>query len=140
LNGKIFLDTNVFIDYFRVGIHADWAAGKVEGTVRFLSSVVLMELRLGADTPRRRRAIDRLQAAFPERRVIAPAASLYDRAGTLFRRIHKDGKGLTDRLGAVNDILIALSAWRIGALVVTSNVDDFARIGKHLAGFRWTAP
>ncbi len=140
LKGKIVLDTNVFIDYLRAGLHEDWVAGQVEGTVRFLSSVVLMELRLGADTVRRRRVVDRLKAAFPAGRVVAPGADLYDRAGVLFRRLHADGKGLVDRLGHVNDLLIALSAWQIGATVITSNVDDFRAIARHLSGLRWTTP
>src|SRR5438270_806219 len=51
LKGKVLLDTNVFIDYLRAGLHTDWVAGQVDGTVRFLSAVVLMELRLGATSP-----------------------------------------------------------------------------------------
>jgi len=35
-------------------------------------------------------------------------------------------------LGVVNDLLIALTAWRIGAAVVTANLREFSRIGKHL--------
>jgi predicted nucleic acid-binding protein len=31
-------------------------------------------------------------------------------------------------------LLIALTAWRIGATVVTANSDDFSRIAKHLPG------
>jgi predicted nucleic acid-binding protein len=70
--GKVVLDTNVFIDYLRQDLHADWVFGRAGSTVRFLSSVVLMELRLDADTPRRGRAIDRIKAAFPRSRLIAP--------------------------------------------------------------------
>ena len=58
--GKVLLDTNVFIDYLRAGLHTDWVFGRVGNTVRFLSAIVLMELRLGADTPRRKRAVDRI--------------------------------------------------------------------------------
>ena len=54
MSGKVLLDTNVFVDYLRVGLHADWVFGRVGDTIRFLSSVVLMELRLGADTLRRK--------------------------------------------------------------------------------------
>ena len=140
MRGKVILDTNVFIDYLRAGLHADWVSGQVDGMVRYLSCVVILELRLGADTPGRRRAIDRLKAAFPPERLVAPEPALYDRAGVLFRRIHNDGSGMRDRLGALNDILIALTAWRIGARVVTSNAIDFRRIARHLPGFIWTLP
>lgn len=120
MKGKVVLDTNVFIDY--------------------LSAVVLMELRIGANTVRRRRVVDRLKASFPPSRVVAPTPELFDRAAVLFRRIHADGQGLTDRLGAVNDLLIALSAWQIGAAVITSNARDFGEIERHLSGLRWGPP
>ncbi|MBI4864863.1 MAG: PIN domain-containing protein [Candidatus Riflebacteria bacterium] len=137
---RVILDTNVFIDYLRTGAHAEWVAGQVEGTVRFLSAVVLMELRLGADTPPRKRAVDRLKSAFPESRIVAPGPDLYDRAGWLFRRVHGAGGGLGDRLGAVDDLLIALTAWRIGARVVTSNTRDFLLIARHLHGLVCVTP
>jgi predicted nucleic acid-binding protein len=40
----------------------------------------------------------------------------------------------------VNDLLIALSAWQIGATVVTSNARDFRQIARHLPGLRWAQP
>ena len=91
VTGKVLLDTNVFIDYLRADLHADWIFGGVSNTIRFLSSVVLMELRLGVDTTRRRRAVDRIQAAFPAGRLIAPLPVLFDHAGRLFRALHGDG-------------------------------------------------
>ena len=140
VTGKVLLDTNVFIDYLRAELHADWIFGGVSHIVRFLSSVVLMELRIGADTPRRQRAVDRIQAAFPTSRLIAPLPPLFDYAGRLFRTLHGDGSGLDDRLGPVNDLLIALTARQIGATVLTSNLDEFRQIARHLPGLRIVAP
>jgi predicted nucleic acid-binding protein len=134
VTGRILLDANVFIDYLRTGRHGAWVWGGRQARVRFLSAVVLMELRVGADTARRRRAVDRIQAAFPAERVVAPTPTLFDRAGTLFRTLHGDGSALRDRLGPVNDLLIALTAWRIGATVITANVADFTRIAGYLPG------
>ena len=37
-------------------------------------------------------------------------------------------------MSVVNDVLIALTAWRIGATVVTANVEEFTRIRRHLPG------
>ena len=54
VTGKIVLDTNILIDYLRNGSHAEVVWGHAAQAARFLSAVVLMELRLGADTPRRR--------------------------------------------------------------------------------------
>jgi predicted nucleic acid-binding protein len=140
VTGKVLLDTNVFIDYLRTDLYADWIFGGVNNIIRFLSSVVLMELRIGADTVRRQRAVDRIEAAFPTSRLIAPLPLLFDRAGRLFRTLHGDGSGLDDRLGPVNDLLIALTARQIGATVLTSNVEEFRQIGRHLAGLRIAAP
>ena len=38
VTGRILLDTNVFIDYLRQDLHADWVFGRAGHTVRFLSS------------------------------------------------------------------------------------------------------
>jgi len=138
--GKVVLDTNVFIDYLRQDRYADWVFGRAGNTIRFLSSVVLMELRLGADTPRRVRAVDRLKAAFPRARLIAPTPEIFERAGALFRTLHGDGRGLADRLGPCNDLLIALSAWQIGATVVTRNTAEFGRIQQRLPGLAIGSP
>ena len=65
---------------------------------------------------------------------MAPTPALFDRAATLFRALHGDGSRLRDRLGPTNDLLIALTAWRIGATVVTANSGDFNRVAEHLPG------
>jgi predicted nucleic acid-binding protein len=140
VTGKVLLDTNVFIDYLRADLHADWIFGGVSNIIRFLSSVALMELRIGADTPRRQRAVDRIEAAFPTSRLIAPLPLLFDHAGRLFRTLHGDVSGLEDRLGPINDLLIALTARQMGATVLTSNLEDFRQIARHLPGLRIAAP
>ena len=48
MTGKVLLDTNVFIDYLRVGQHEEWVWGGTEPRVRFLSAVLLLELRSAA--------------------------------------------------------------------------------------------
>jgi predicted nucleic acid-binding protein len=140
VTGKVLLDTNVFIDYLRADLHAAWIFGGVNNIIRFLSSIALMELRIGAHTPRRQRAVDRIQAAFPTSRLIAPLPPLFDHAGRLFRTLYGDGSGIDDRLGPVNDLLIALTARQMGATVLTSNLEDFRRIGRHLPGLRIAVP
>ena len=140
ISGKVVLDTNVFIDYLRADLHGDWIFGGVNNIIRFLSSIVLMELRLGADTARRKRAVDRIQAAFPTGRVIAPLPALFDHAGRLFCTLHGDGSGLADRLGPVNDLLIALTARQMGATVVTSNLEEFRQIATRVLGLKIVAP
>jgi len=136
--GKVLLDTNVFIGYLRAGLHAEWVLGRVSHSIRFLSAVVLMELRFGADTPRRKRAVDGIQRAFPLGRVIAPTPLVFEQAGRLFRTLH--GAGLHDRLGPLNDLLIALTAGQIGATVITNNLEEFRRIAARVPGLRVVAP
>lgn len=140
ISGKVVLDTNIFIGYLRDELYADWVCGRVGDIIRFLSSIVLMELRLGANTPRRKRAVDRIKSAFPAGRLIAPAPQLFDDAGRLFRILYGDGSGLRDRLGAIDDLLIALTARQIGATVVTNNVGEFRRIAGCLPGLAITPP
>lgn len=70
--GKILLDTNVLIDFLHAGMHAEWVLGGQGTVVRLISAVALLELRLGADTPKRKKAVDRLHQAF---RSGAPSAS-----------------------------------------------------------------
>jgi predicted nucleic acid-binding protein len=50
------------------------------------------------------------------------------------------GNEPADRLGLVNDLLIALTAWRVGAAVITRNASDFQRIQAHLRGLRVVSP
>jgi len=140
VTGKVLIDTNVFIDYLRQELHADWVFGRVGNTIRFLSSIVLMELRLGADTPKRKRMVDKIRSAFPGERLIAPSPQLFDEAGRLFRTLYGDGSGFTDRLGPINDLLIALTAKQIGATVITSNLAEFNRIKEHLQGLSVASP
>ncbi len=139
-SGKVLLHTNVFCGYLRAGLHAEWVLGRVSHTIRFLSAIVLMELRFGADTPRRKRAVDSIQRAFPAGRLIAPTPPLFEEAGRLFRTLHADGTGLHDRLGPLNDLLIALTARQIGATVITNNLDEFRRIATRVSGLRVVAP
>ena len=84
--------------------------------------------------------MDRIHAAFPPDRVLAPTPRLFDRAGKLFRLVYGGGRGLADRLGPVDDLLIALTAWQIGATLVTSNTREFRRIAASLPGLAVVSP
>lgn len=140
IGGKVLLDTNVLIDFLRAGMHAEWVLGGHGTVVRFISAVALLELRLGADTPKRKKAVDRLHQAFQSGRVLGLTPSILDHAGRLFRAMYGNALGLNDRLGPMNDVLIALTAREIGATVVTSNVLEFRRIATKVPGLKVTAP
>jgi predicted nucleic acid-binding protein len=110
IGGKVLLDTNVLIDFLRAGMHAEWVLGGEGTVVRFISAVALLELRLGADAPKRKKAVDRLHQAFRSGRTLGLTPTLLDHAGRIFRALHGNASGLTDRLGPMNDVLIALTA------------------------------
>jgi predicted nucleic acid-binding protein len=65
---------------------------------------------------------------------------VFEQARRLFRALHGDRSGFQDRLGPLNDLLIALTARQIGAAVVTNNFDEFRRIATRLPGLRIVAP
>ncbi len=140
IGGKVLLDTNVLIDFLRAGMHTEWVLGGHGTVVRFISAVALLELRLGADTPKRKKAVDRIQQAFQAGRTLGLIPSTLDQAGRLFRAMYGNASGLSDRLGPVNDVLMALTAREIGATVITSNVLEFRRIAGKIPGLKVAAP
>ena len=140
IGGKVVLDTNVLIDFLRAGMHTEWVVGGHGTVVRFISAIALLELRLGADTPKRKKAVDRIQHAFRAGRTLGLTPSTLDHAGQLFRAMYGNASGLSDRLGPMNDVLIALTAREIGATVITSNVLEFRRIAGKIPGLKVTAP
>jgi predicted nucleic acid-binding protein len=140
IGGKVLLDTNVLIDFLRVGMHAEWVLGGHGTIVRFISAVTLLELRLGADSPKRKKAVDQLQQAFHSGRILGLTSSTLDYAGRLFRTMYGNATGLSDRLGPMNDLLIALTAREIGATIVTNNVLEFRRIAVKASGLKIVAP
>jgi predicted nucleic acid-binding protein len=98
------------------------------GLVRYLSAVVVLELRAGAKSRSARHALDRLVRAYTAGgRLIAPTADAFDRAGSLLRKLKL--AGLEVRTASlVNDVLIAETARSTGATVVTANRSDFEAI------------
>ncbi|MGH7232957.1 MAG: type II toxin-antitoxin system VapC family toxin [Nitrospiraceae bacterium] len=136
---KVLLDTNVFIDFLRAELHSDWIFGGKENVVRFVSAIVFLELNLGADTPTRHKAVSHIEAAF-RNRILAPAPRLFSSAGRLFRVLYGTSREGSDRLGQINDLLIALTAREIGATVVTSNLGEFTRIAEEIPGLKVLAP
>lgn len=91
VKGNVLLDTNVFIDYLRAGLHMEWVLGGHGTVIRFISAVVLLELRLGADTPKRKKAVDRLHQAFHSGRILGLTPSVLDQARKIFRAIFEEG-------------------------------------------------
>ncbi len=122
------IDTNLYVDWLNSGHFGEVLFEA--GAVKYLSAVVLMELRAGAFGATDRRLVRRLQAAFEKAgRLLVPTGAVFDEAGETLRRLQSErGYNLAASHSIVNDVLIALSARASGAIVVTQNGRDFQAI------------
>jgi len=98
-----------------------------------LSSVVVEELYAGALDSAAIRLVERHVGALERAgRVVTPTFSDWKEAGKLIARITRNEPGRKSRVQRMlNDILLALSARRIGAELVTFNRSDFQLIRRH---------
>lgn len=131
---KLILDTSVYIPYINEGVShpvIDFPQGH---PIFFMSAVVMEELYAGASDAATNRLLDRLFDTFLKlNRLIAPDAADWQRAGRVIAQLgRKYGfeKVFLSRL--THDVLIAISARRIGAAVVTNNLKDFIRIREYV--------
>jgi predicted nucleic acid-binding protein len=125
---RIVVDTNVYIDWINQGRHEDVLFDR--RTVKYLSAVVMMELRAGAFSPRDVRLLVKLERAFDKAgRVLTPTARVFAQAGETLKRMQAElSYNVKASHSIANDVLIALSARSIGAAVATRNVRDYRAI------------
>ena len=125
---RLVIDTNVYVDWMNAGRHEVVIFEK--GAVKYLSAVVLMELRAGASRPADRRLLARVEAAFEKAgRLLVPSGRVFAEAGETLRLLRtRKGYELGSSHSIVSDVLIALSARSRGAVVVTQNEHDFRAI------------
>ena len=134
---RLVIDTNVYIDWLNKGRHEDVLFQR--DAVKYLSAVVLMELRAGAVSRADRRLVRRLETGFERAgRILAPSRALFAEAGDTLRRLQiAEGYNIGGSGSIANDVLIALSARSIGATVVTQNERDYRAI-ERIGSFRLT--
>ncbi len=131
-------DSSVYISGIRRGDDAVLAQRRLSpDTLLWLSSVVLEELYAGA-WGEIRDSVERLEHDFERaRRILVPNLGDWTQAGRVLARVaakygyEKIGQG---RL--TNDALIAMSAARIGARVITVNERDFRKLAE-FRSFQW---
>ncbi len=130
---KVLPDTNVLIAWLNEGRYGEILLAR--GVLKYLSAVVLLELESGAFSRRDQRLIEQLVRAFESAgRIIVPTVTDYQEGGKLLRRLQKEkGYDLRKAYSLTHDVLIALSARRIGAMVLTHNAKDFEAIREFLA-------
>lgn len=129
------LDTNIVSDLVREphGIVAGRIATVGENNV-VTSIIVAGELRYGAE----RRASARLTAQVEALLGVLPVLSLNEGADVHYGRVRAQLEGSGQVIGA-NDLLIAAHALAIGAILVTDNLREFARV-EGLSVENWLRP
>ena len=138
---KYVLDTNCFIDASRDYQFREAFTRFCQAVASrlYLSAVVAAELRAGAGTRRDRERLEAevLEPYVRRGRVLTPSAASWDALGGVLasqgiRREHATRS-------FVFDILIAQSCREAGAVLVSRNVKDMARIAR-AAPFEFVAP
>lgn len=130
------LDSDVYIGHWQQGLYADTLAQVRRGFVVRHSAVVLSELRRGA----RSREAERLVEALRARAHVCwtPTAEDWWETGHLVRAIGDAHTwDASKRREFQNDVLIALTARRHGATVVTGNHRDFDLLSRRLRIAVW---
>ncbi len=125
------LDTGVYIGHWERGLYEE-ALGAVRNAfiVRH-SAVVLSELRRGARTREAQRLVEALYGL--ARTQWEPTAAEWWEAGRLIRKIGDAQRWeRSKRRDFQNDALIALTARRHGATIVTADRSDFELLAKEL--------
>lgn len=125
------LDTNVYIDHWERGLHQETLENLRRAYIIRHSAVVLSELRRGARDRDAQRLVTRLFELATVR--CEPSVTDWWEAGRLVRTIgDKRGWDINKRREFQNDALIALTARRYGATVVTANFTDFELLRSEL--------
>lgn len=131
----ILLDTNVYLFALRSEQGAEFFQRTFVPLIfrTYLSSVVAEELYAGALDAAAERLVERYIGAVEKAgRVIAPTFQDWKEAGRLVAQItlrEPDRKTKVQQM--LNDILLAMSARRLGADLFTFNREDFQLIRRH---------
>jgi predicted nucleic acid-binding protein len=122
------LDTSVYIDSLRSGRFTKEILD-LKFVVR-CSAVVLAELSRGARSRPMRRFVDDLAKNL---RVIAPNEREWLQSGRIVNRVVTAKRYDIHKARELHfDVLIALTARRIGAYLITCNIDDFTAVREYL--------
>lgn len=124
---RILIDTSIYVDYFRAGMWSEIVEPAAEGFDVSMSVVVLHELLIGARSRKSLEAVEVLEGYFRSaKRLDVPIDADWSWASFAIRDAAQ-ARGFEDigRARLTNDALIASSAARLGAVLVTRNARDF---------------
>ena len=125
------LDTTVYIGHWEHGLYDEALAVLRKAYVICHSAVVLSELRRGARTREAQRPVETLHRLASIR--WEPTAADWWEAGRVIRKIgDAQAWDTPKRRGFQNNALIALTARRHGATVVTANRNDFELLSREV--------
>jgi predicted nucleic acid-binding protein len=127
---KAVLDTSVYLSFLRRDGNIHDLGFLLRPTLLYMSSVVFAELYTGAKDRRTMRLLERLYRTFDQLdRVITPDKRIWFEAGRVLQQFGlRHGFEATGLAKLSHDVLIALTARKIGAVVFTRNQSDFERI------------
>lgn len=127
---KVILDSSIYIPFINKGLSHPIIELEYGMPLLYMSAVVIEELYAGAFDNNSIKLLDKLYGTFDNLgRLIVPDASDWQRTGKVVAKLsqkYRLGKMFLSKI--TNDVLIALSARRIGAVVVTYNKKDFLKI------------
>lgn len=135
---RVVFDSDLYIDWIEAGLHQELMLDR--SLIRYMSTVVLLELHAGALTTASADAVNDLYKVFARTgRLLVPSAETYWRAGSVLRTLQARHRvNLRRRVRLANDCLIALSARQIGATLLTRNARDYKLI-REVAPFAFIA-
>lgn len=130
------IDSDVYIDHWERGAHSEELHEIRHAFIVRHSVVVLSELRRGAHSVTARRTVAALRRLATI--VWSPLADDWWRAGELVQKLGaRHGWETSKKRDFQNDALIALTAARHGATVVTSNRSDFELLAGEMTVRIW---
>jgi len=119
-------DTSIYIPYFRREAYRSLIEIQTRKGRNRLSSVVLQELYAGARSPTDKRLLDGLNRAFTASGyVVTPGHEEWALAGQLLN-LYARRHGFLNPRSHIADVLILVSAFGTGAVLVTENVRHFS--------------
>ena len=137
----VLLDTSIYISALRAGDDAVLKLRRfTAGAQVWLSSIVLEKLYAGAK-PRDSRIVERLERDFDKaNRILVPNLSDWTLCGKILARLaNKYDYEEIGQSRLTNDALLAMSAARLGMIIITANERDFARLAQ-FRPFHWQVP
>lgn len=119
------LDTNVIsavIDGNAL-VKSRWIQAKAAQHGVAIGGITYYEVKCGLDLPLRARKYAAFQALLTQTQVLMPDLATYDVAAEIYQHLKSNGQPIGDA-----DILIAATAMRYGAVLVTRNTKHMERI------------